>query len=360
MRRESINRNKIILVVRATRLADLRARFATTQQAKFYVSRLGADFGDYELEDRAYQGAIREAHRSLSEMGRVQLVQRAMLPNFVFGPEDTVVALGQDGLVANTLKYLNGQPLIGVNPDPKRFDGQLLPFRVQNLRKVVPEVFTGARPIRKVSMAVARLNTGLALHAVNDVFIGPRSHGSARYVISSGANRETQSSSGVIVSTGLGSTGWLKSLIAGATGIAALANPELKQSASTRPPRVDPAFPWDARHLVFTVREPFPTRTTGASLVFGSVTEQQPLVIQSQMGENGVIFSDGIERISLISIPAQRQRSRWPRSTVAWWCKLNRCFARIRSEELISIHVDRDDDIVRERLVYPAPHEGDG
>src|SRR6185369_14466955 len=96
--------NKIILVVRATRLADLRAKFATTQQAKFYVSRLGADFGDYEAEDRAYQQSIHDAQQVLSELGRVQVVQRAMLPNFVFGPEDTVIALGQDGLVANTLK----------------------------------------------------------------------------------------------------------------------------------------------------------------------------------------------------------------------------------------------------------------
>ena len=55
-------------------------------------------------------------------------------------------------------------------------------------------------------------------------------------------------------------------------------------------------FPWDANYLFFTVREPFPTRHTGASLVFGKVTAEQPLVIVSQMAEHGVIFSDGIER----------------------------------------------------------------
>ncbi|MEI9866324.1 MAG: hypothetical protein WDN00_17560 [Limisphaerales bacterium] len=46
------------------------------------------------------------------------MVDRSFLPNFVFAPEDTVVTLGQDGLVANTLKYLDGQPVVGVNPDP--------------------------------------------------------------------------------------------------------------------------------------------------------------------------------------------------------------------------------------------------
>ena len=290
-----LTENKIVLIVRATRLADLRARFATKQQAKFYVNRLGADFSDYEREDEAYQAAIRDAQQTLSELGRVQIVQRAMLPNFVFGPADTVIALGQDGLVANTLKYLDGQPLLGVNPDPRRYDGQLLPFRVPDMSKILPEVFAGRRAVRHVSMALAKLNTGLVLHAVNDLFIGPRSHGSARYVIHAGKKKETHSSSGVIVSTGLGSTGWLKSLIAGSTGVAALAKAEIERSNTAKPVVLDPTFAWDAPHLLFTVREPFPTRNTGATLLFGRVTKEQPLIIESQMGENGVIFSDGIE-----------------------------------------------------------------
>jgi len=290
-----LTENKVVLVVRATRLADLRARFATKQQARFYVSRLGADFSDYEREDSAYQEAIRTTQQTLSELARVQVVQRALLPNFVFGPDDTVVALGQDGLVANTLKYLDGQPLIGVNPDPKRYDGQLLPFRVKELRKIVPEVFAARRPLREVSMALAQLNTGLALHAVNDVFIGPRSHGSARYILHAGGKSETHSSSGIIVSTGLGSTGWLKSLITGAAGVTRLAAAEFQSAIPPKDPLPDPAFPWGSRHLLYTVREPFPTRTTGATLLFGRVTEADPITIESLMGENGVIFSDGIE-----------------------------------------------------------------
>src|SRR5947199_6540188 len=160
--------NKIILVVRATRLADLKARFATKMQAKFYVSRLGGDFADYEQEDTAYQTAIAEARQILAGLGRVQIVQRALLPNFVFGPEDIVVALGQDGLVANTLKYLNGQPLVGVNPDPKRWDGRLLPFRVGDLSKVMPEVVLRRRLTKSVTMAKAALNNGQTIYGVND------------------------------------------------------------------------------------------------------------------------------------------------------------------------------------------------
>ena len=284
-----LTETKIILVVRATRLADLKAKFATKTQARFYVSRLGGDFDDYEREDTAYQQAIAQARQTLGELGRVQLVQRAFLPNFVFGEQDIVVALGQDGLVANTLKYLNGQPLVGVNPDPKRWDGQLLPFQVPDLEAVMREVLRSGRKTREVTMAEAALNTGLILCAVNDLFIGVKSHGSARYRIALGNAAENHSSSGVIVSTGLGSTGWFKSLMAGAAGVAVAAG--RAQAAQAQ----DPQFPWESDHLYFTVREPFPSRNTGTTLVFGKVTPQQPLVIESMMAENGVIFSDGIE-----------------------------------------------------------------
>jgi hypothetical protein len=265
------------------------ARFNTEDQARFYVEHLGADFSDYQAEDRTYRSAVREAENILSRHGRVQVVDRAFAPNFVFGPKDTVVALGQDGLVANVLKYLDGQLLIGVNPDPGRWEGVLLPFSVSDLDLVMPEVFAEKRPVRDVTMAQAKLNTGEALCGVNDLFIGPRSHTSARYTIRVGDQAEVHSSSGIIVSTGLGSTGWFRSIVAGATGIAsALAGRSLAISEKK-------TFAWDADYLYFSVREPWPSKTSAAEITFGKVTASQPLILVSQMSENGVIFSDGIE-----------------------------------------------------------------
>jgi NAD kinase len=290
---DRLTENKIVLVTRETRLDELKARFNTVDQARFYVESLGADFHDYENEHAVYRSAVGDAESILGALGRVQTLPRTFLPNFLFGPQDLVVALGQDGLVANTVKYLSGQPLIGVNPDPGRFDGQLLPFAVKDLGHVVVETFVGKRPVKTVTMAQVRLNNGQSLFAVNDLFIGPKSHASARYLIRHGQASERQSSSGVIVSTGLGSTGWFTSLITGARGVARA------QGAGGRPDRPEAAaaipFPWDADYLCFTVREPFPSKTTSANLVFGHVTASSPLLIESHMPERGVIFSDGIE-----------------------------------------------------------------
>jgi hypothetical protein len=119
---DRLTENKIVLVVRRTRLDDLIARFNTESQARFYVEHLGADFSDYKREDERYKASIADVQRELSMLGRLQTVDRAFVPSFVFGRTDTVVVLGQDGLVANTLKYLDGQPVVGVNPDPDRWE----------------------------------------------------------------------------------------------------------------------------------------------------------------------------------------------------------------------------------------------
>lgn len=281
-------RERIVLVTRATRLDNLVARFNTVEQARFYVEHLGADFSDYLAEHDRYREAATIAEQALARFGRVQRIDRAFLPNFLFPPDALVVALGQDGLVANTLKYLDRQPLVGVNPDPGRWEGVLLPFGPIDLDKITPEALADRRPIRSVTMARARLTDGQELHAVNDLFIGPASHVSARYRIQAGEESENQSSSGVIVSTGLGSTGWFRSLLAGATGVAGgrkKAIGELRENG----------FPWDADHLYFTVREPFPSRASEATIVFGRVERDAPLRIVSQMPDYGVIFSDGVE-----------------------------------------------------------------
>jgi hypothetical protein len=226
---------------------------------------------------------------TLKAFCRVQVLNRAFLPSFLFAPDDIVVALGQDGVVANTLKYLSGQPLVGVNPDPHRFDGVLLPFEPRDLATVFDEILAGRRPLKEVTMAKASLTDGQSLYAVNDLFIGPKSHTSARYEIAIGGRKEVQSSSGIIVSTGLGSTAWYKSIVTGSCAVA--------QTLGIRIPK-DAYKPmsWSAPHLQYAVREPFPSIATQAELICGRTDRSSPLTVRSLMPENGVIFSDGIEQ----------------------------------------------------------------
>ena len=282
-----LSERKIVVVTRQTRADELVKRFNNMTQASFYVEKMGGDIGEYVTESKVYKASVSYSLDQLQDLARVQQIDREYLPGFMFGEDDVVVVIGQDGLVANTLKYLNGQPLIAVNPDPARYDGVLLPFQESDLAYIVRDVLADRRPKKEITMAAAELNDGQSLLAVNDFFIGRQTHVSARYSIRINGEEENQSSSGIIVSTGLGSTGWLKSVIAGAREIAgSIAGSEISGYVST--PK------WDSDFLYYSVREPFPSNTTGTSLVFGKITNA--LQVTSQMPENGVIFSDGIEQ----------------------------------------------------------------
>ena len=52
---------------------------------------------------------------------------------------------------------------------------------------------------------------------------------------------------------------------------------------------------WDEKKLSFVVREPFPSNTTEATVVFGTISKGDPFRVLSKMSEKGVIFSDGME-----------------------------------------------------------------
>lgn len=273
-----------VLVTRKTRLQGLIERFNTLPQAKFYLEHNDVDVNDYLVEHDQYQQCLAEAEKVLRAMGRLQVLERSFLPNYSFSSNDIVVVIGQDGLVANTLKYLSGQSVIAVNPDPQRFDGGLLPFELHQLQDAVRRTLVKDVDINSITFAEARTNDGQRMMAVNDLFIGPKTHTSARYSLTWQGQTEEQSSSGIIVSTGFGSSGWFQSVLAGALAVTGQSQHPLQEG-----------FAWGAEFLQFSVREPFPSQTTGASLVFGEISHRQPLTIESRMPENGVVFSDGIE-----------------------------------------------------------------
>lgn len=277
---------KVVLVTRKTRLAELIERFNTRAQAKFYIEHADGDFGEYEREDEAYQRSVEVVRRSVEIGLKVLAIDRALVPTFTFLPEDLVVTLGQDGLVANTAKYVGRQPIVAVNPDPERFDGILLPFLPQQVAQAIERVLEGRSKIRAVTLAEARLNDGQRLLAFNDLFLGAQSHVSARYRIRWNQSEEPQSSSGVLVSTGAGSTGWMSSVFNMASGVA-----NLMGGGAVNSMRLD----WEDRRLLFVVREPFVSRHSQAGIIAGILAAKQVLELDSLMPSGGVIFSDGIE-----------------------------------------------------------------
>jgi hypothetical protein len=197
----------------------------------------------------------------------------------LFAPEDVVVVVGQDGLVPNAAKYLNGQLAIGINPDPERYDGVLCqhpPAVMSALLRWVETREGAAFRVEHRVMALAEREDGQRLLALNEVFFGHQTHQSARYRIQAGTGEERHSSSGVICSTGTGSTGWARSI---------------SQQIGLAEPLPAP----EERRLAWFVREPFPSVFTQTGFRHGRLEPGESLTLSSEMGEGGVIFADGIE-----------------------------------------------------------------
>ncbi len=266
---------RAVFVTRATDYELLVAAHATRDQARFFLESRGQRIEDVEERHRRFQAALAEARAAVPATWRQASVRREDLDRFLFAAEDVVVALGQDGLVANVAKYLDAQPVIGVNPAPDVVDGVLVRFAVPELAALLTASAAREARLERRTMVQAVLDGGETLLALNEIFVGHRSHQSARYRIEADGAAEQQASSGLIVASGTGATGWARS-IAEATHL------ELELGR-------------EERAVGYWVREPFASLATATRMRAGKLSGD-PLLVTSRMNEGGVIFADGIEQ----------------------------------------------------------------
>ena len=274
-----------IIVKSKTRLESLIERFNTKAQAKFYIERLGGNFDEYEIEDEIFKNSLNSLQTQLSKVIKNKTIDRQYVSSYIFSKKNIIIVIGQDGLVANTAKYSDNLPIIAVNPDIERYDGILLPFNTMNFIEGVENVLTNKFNSKIMSFAEAKLNDGQRLLAFNDLFIGASSHVSARYKISFKNKTEKHSSSGIIISTSAGSTGWLSSIFNMAYGVTNI----FEKNLTLKQPNLK------EKDLLFAVREPFKSIRTQTEMTAG-IIRNNTLTIESFMPNNGIIFSDGIEK----------------------------------------------------------------
>jgi NAD kinase len=274
-----------IIVKNKTRLESLIERFNTKAQARFYIERLGGNFEDYVTEHEIFHVSLSNLQTQLSKVIKYKIIERNFIPSFIFSEKNIIIVIGQDGLVANTAKYAKGIPIVAVNPDKQRYDGVLLPFDTGNFIGGIERVIANNYNAKIMSFAEAKLNDGQRLLAFNDLFIGASSHVSARYKISFGKDTEEHSSSGLIISTPVGSTGWLSSIFNMAYGVAGM----FEKSLKPKKPKVK------EHELLFAVREPFQSIRTQIGITAGIINNKHVLTIESLMPAGGIIFSDGVE-----------------------------------------------------------------
>ncbi len=276
--------DRVVIVTKPTRLEELVLQHQTFGAARFILESRGQSIEPYQEEDTAYKAALNEVRRQIPNDLPVAFVLRRDLPNFLFRDKDLVVVCGPDGLFANLAKYIGRQPVLTVNPDPKTVAGVLMLFQPHEVGSVIARIQEGKHRIERLPFIKASIDDDRVVWGVNDIFIGRKDHVSARYKMSFDSRMEHQSSSGIIVATGVGSTGWIRSV---AAMVAGLTREGLPNKLSQLPAAT-------SNELVFVVREPFPSPNSGITIVTGRVVPGNPLVVSSEMPNGGYIFSDGV------------------------------------------------------------------
>lgn len=282
--------DRIVIVSKKSRLDYLILEHQTESLTKFKLESAGQSFALYENEDIVYKTALDHIRKSIPNDLQTVGIVREELPNFQFRTKDLIIICGPDGLFANVAKYLKDQLVLTVNPDPNTVAGVLMLFKPEQVGGLIASIQKGEHNTEHLPFVKAIINDDKTLWGINDIFVGRKDHISARYEISFGGQAEHQSSSGIIVSTVVGSTGWLRSIqmmVAGITG------GRVNHKLSSVPDPTD-------SELVFVVREPFPSPNTGVSLVTGRVVPGRPLVISSEMPSGGYIFSDGVTEKAIL------------------------------------------------------------
>lgn len=269
---------RVVVVHRRTEREQIVREQGTWEQAKFQAKlrKSSVALSDVSARFDAAERALQTVSAAVPGAWRRGAVEREDLDRFLFEPEDLVVVVGQDGLVA---KYLDGQPVIGIDPSPGNGLGVLVRHRAEDCARLLQAVTDNRAAEQHRTMVEAVVDdhaTGLTLTALNEIYLGSPTHQSARYELTLPDGRtEAQSSSGLLAGTGTGATGWLLSV------------------AKERRRPLDLPTP-EARDLAWFVREAWPSPTTGAALTEGVLTADQALTVLVR-SESLVIFGDGME-----------------------------------------------------------------
>jgi hypothetical protein len=266
-------KNKVLIVTKESKYEYERAKFNLSHDE--ILRKYSGEKANVEaiLKSHDAQVASRQELRKLLPDSPVISLSSPDLRNIV-NRYDTVIAFGGDNSFSYVSHFLDSIPIMGINSDPSRSVGALCAWDARRLDETIRSLQEGKFEIEEWTRLTAQLNGTTLSPATSEYFFGEdrRKDMSRHLMVYRGTEIETKGS-GVIVSTGAGSTGWYDSAIR-------FLHPNGKNFLKTE------------EKAAFVVTEPYRFRADPRHVYEGEILPDEEIVLHSLNDGSGYATSD--------------------------------------------------------------------
>lgn len=202
-----------------------------------------------------------------------KIVNRDKLKKKQFKNIGLVIAVGGDGTFLRAAQFVDNQLMFGVNAEPKDKEGFLMKSNKNDFERKFKKIMKNKFQIKKLPRLVAYINNKkIETFALNEFYIGSRkSYHAAKYAIHIDGKKERQKSSGILVSTPIGSYAWAKSCC-------------------------NKTLPLNSKNYQLVVREPYEGKIfKNYRFKYAILNENQKIRIISEMLD-GILIADSVSK----------------------------------------------------------------
>ena len=134
-----------------------------------------------------------------------------------FKEKDLIITIGGDGTFLSASHFIKDQLIIGINDKPTRSEGALTSIKIgdvkRKLKRILKKRFKIINATRIEVKLLQKNKCILTELALNEIYIGNiNPQHTSKYKINFKNKIEKQTSSGILISTGTGSSAWYKSM----------------------------------------------------------------------------------------------------------------------------------------------------
>ncbi len=270
-----MNLENIIVVPKLSRLEyDMHRHGLTEEEAVVRYRKRGEDAERILGSHRRQKKALAVLEKFLN---KEQFVPRERLTKEIAGNAELIVAFGGDDNFKAVSHYADDTPVMGINSDPETSEGALTYFVAGGFESVAKNLREGKYKVEEWTRLEAEIDGNPATPATSEYFLGESKRTKmSKHILEFGGKKEKQGCSGLLVSTGAGSTGWYSSAHRCRLG-----------GSVTFPRTVD--------YAKFVATEPYMGRLYRYSMLEGVLKKGDELVVQSLNDNCGILESDSVD-----------------------------------------------------------------